>query len=142
MLKASAGKVYFGVLALASVVVLLVAFHDTSPRQGLSPGLALGFALGEAVLFVGFSALLFLFHVRLDSKVRIAAVLEAFGRNRATRVKEVREDRAVRIARSIPLLNRLAERVERGIRGDVVKGGMQLDPYAFAARYSLVLSER
>ena len=136
MRKASAGRVYFGVLALASVVVLLAAFNSTIPRQGFSPGLVLGFVLGVEVLLVGFSALLVLFRVRLDSKVRISAVLEAFGRNRATRVKEVREDRAVRIARSIPLLNRLAERVERGIRADVVKGGMQLDPYAFAAWYS------
>ena len=120
MLKASAGRIYFGVLALASVVVLLAAFNSTILRQGTFRGLTLGFLLGEAVLLVVFSALLFLLHVSLDSKVRISAVLEAFGRNRATRVKEVREDRAVRIARSIPLLNRLAELVERGLMGEGV----------------------
>jgi len=134
--KVSAGRIYFSALALASIVVLLAALLNGGPRPGLSAGLSLGFVLGEAVLLVGFSALLFLFHVSLDSKIRISVIFGAFGPKGALRVKEVREDRAVRIARSIPLLNRLAERVERGIRGDVVKGGMQLDPYAFAAKYS------
>ena len=136
MLRVSAGKIYFGVLALASIGVFVVAQRGTSPASGDSGGLALGIVLGEAVLLIGFSGLLFLLHVDLESKVRFAALFEALGRGRAVRVKEVREDRAVRIARSIPLLNRLAEKMERSIRSDVVKGGMQLDPYAFAARYS------
>ena len=136
MPKVSAGRVYFGALALASVIVFLAALLNVGPRPGLSGGLSLGLTFGEAVLLVGFSALLLLFHVSIESKVRFSAVFEALGRKSAIRFKEVREDTAVRIARSIPLLNRLTERVERGIRGDVVKGGMQLDPYAFAAKYS------
>ena len=136
MPKVSAGRVYFGSLSLTSIVVLLVALLNIGPRPGLSAGLSLGFVLGESVLLVGFSALLFAFHVSLESKVRFSAVFDSFGRKGTIRFKEVREDTAVRIARSIPLLNRLTERVERGIRGDVVKGGMQLDPYAFAAKYS------
>ena len=136
MLRASAGKVYFGVLALASTVVLVLSVRDITPLSGTYSGLALGFVLGDAVLLVGFSGLLFLLHADFDSKVILAAVLEALGRGSIIRVRRVREDRAVWIARSVPLLNRLAERVEQGIRGDVVKGGMQLDPYAFAAKYS------
>ncbi|MDG7025060.1 MAG: type II secretion system F family protein [Nitrososphaerota archaeon] len=136
MPKVSAGRVYFGALALASIVVLFAALLSIGPRPGLSAGLSLGFVLGEAVLLVGFSALLLVFNVRMDSKIRISILSEVFGRKGTIRVKEVREDRAVRIARRIPLLNRLAERVEQGIKGDVVRGGMQLDPYAFAAKYS------
>jgi archaeal flagellar protein FlaJ len=136
VLRASAGKVYFGVLAFASTVVLVFSVRDISPLSGAYSGLALGFVLGDTVMLVGFSGLLFLLHADFDSKVRLVAVLEVLGRGSAIRVRRVREDRAVWIARSIPLLNRLAERVERGIRGDVVKGGMQLDPYAFAAKYS------
>ncbi|MDG7009110.1 MAG: type II secretion system F family protein [Nitrososphaerota archaeon] len=136
MLRASAGKVYFGVLALASTVVLVLSVRDISPLSGTYSGLALGFVLGDAVLLVGFSCLLFLLRADFDSKVTSTAILEVLGRGNIIRVRRVREDRAVWIARSIPLLNRLAERMERGIRGDVVKGGMQLDPYAFAAKYS------
>jgi flagellar protein FlaJ len=137
VLRASAGRVYFGVLALASTVVLVLSVRDISPLPGVYSGLALGFVLGDTVLLVGFLGLLFLLHADFDSKVRVVAILEALGRgSSAIRVRRVREDRAVWIARSIPLLNRLAERVERGIRGDVVRGGMQLDPYAFAAKYS------
>jgi flagellar protein FlaJ len=136
VLRASAGKVYFVVLAFASTVVLVLSVRDITPLSGTDSGLALGLALGDAVLLVGFSGLLFLLRADFDSKVRLAAVLEVLGRGSAIRLRRVREDRAVWIARSVPLLNRLAERVERGIRGDVVKGGMQLDPYAFAAKYS------
>ena len=136
MPKVSAGRVYFGALALASIIVFLAALLNVGPHPGLLGGLSLGFVFGEAVLLVGLSALLLLFHVSLESKARFSAVLEALGGKGTIRFKEVREDTAVRITRRIPLLNRLTERVERGIRGDVVKGGMQLDPYAFAAKYS------
>ena len=136
MPKVSAGKIYFGALALASMFVLLAALLNVGPHPGLLGGLSLGFVFGEAVLLVGLSALLLLFQVSLESKVRFSAVFEALGRKSTIRFKEVREDTAVRIARRIPLLNRLTERVERGIRGDVVKSGIQLDPYAFAAKYS------
>ncbi|MDG6990355.1 MAG: type II secretion system F family protein, partial [Nitrososphaerota archaeon] len=136
MARISAGGLYFALLGVIAALTLFVALRSISPFSGLSAGLALGFVLGEAVVLVALAVLLPLFHVGVESRIRVAAVLEALGRRRAVRVREVKEDRAVRIARRIPLLNRLAERVERGIRGDVVKGGMQLDPYAFAARYS------
>ncbi|MDG7012293.1 MAG: type II secretion system F family protein [Nitrososphaerota archaeon] len=136
MARVSAGRLYFALLGAAAALVLLATLLGIRPFSGLSAGLALGFVLGEAVVLVALAVLLPLFHVDVESKVKGSAVLEALGRRRAVQVREVREDRAVKIARGIPLLNRLAERMERGIRGDVVKGGMQLDPYAFAARYS------
>jgi archaeal flagellar protein FlaJ len=134
--KASAGKLYFAGLAVTATFLLFLAVRSISPLSGLTTGLALGFILGEAVILGSLASMLSLFHAKVESKIQAATVLEALGRGRAVRVKEVREDMAVRIARSIPILNRLAERMERGIRGDVMKGGMQLDPYAFAARYS------
>jgi len=134
--RITAGRIYFALLAAIATLVFFVALRDISPFSGIGTGLALGFVLGEMVILVSFAALIPLFHLKLESKVRLTAVLEALGRRRSVQVKEVREDRAVRIARSIPLLNRLAERMERSIRGDIVRGGMQLDPYAFAARYS------
>ena len=120
MVRVSAGKLYFGVLGVAAALVLLLAFRTISPFSGLYAGITLGLVIGEAVVLSAFAVLLPMFHVRVESRVRMDAVLEAFGRKSAVRVKEVREDRAVRIARSIPLLNRLAERMERGIMGDVV----------------------
>jgi flagellar protein FlaJ len=133
--RVSAGRLYFAVLGVAASLVLLLALQSASPLSGLSKGLVLGFVLSEAIILVAFPLLLSLFHVSLESKVRVRNVLDAFRRAHPG-VREVKEDRAARLTRSIPLLNRLAERVERSIRSDVVKGGMQLDPYAFAARYS------
>ncbi|MDG6981616.1 MAG: type II secretion system F family protein, partial [Nitrososphaerota archaeon] len=135
MARVSAGRLYFVILGVAASVVLFLALRSGSLLSGLSGGLVLGFALSEAIVLVAFPLLLSLFHVGLESKVRVSNVLDIFRRARPG-VREVKEDRAVRLTRSIPLLNRLAERVERSIRSDVVKGGMQLDPYAFAARYS------
>ena len=135
MARVSAGRLYFAVLGVAASLVLFLALQSASPLSGLSKGLVLGFVLSEAIILVAFPLLLSLFHVSLESKVRVSNVLDAFRRARPG-VREVKEDRAVRLTRSIPLLNKLAERVELSIRSDVVKGGMQLDPYAFAARYS------
>ncbi|MDG7022958.1 MAG: type II secretion system F family protein [Nitrososphaerota archaeon] len=147
MARIPSGRLYFVLLGIASVAVALAATRMIEPFQGPSSGLALGFVLGEAVVLAALPALLTLFHVEQEARVgrftgligralMIGRVLAIRGKRTAGVVKEMREDRAVRIARSIPLLNRLAERMERGIRGDIVKGGMQLDPYAFAARYS------
>ncbi len=135
MARVSAGRLYFIILGVAASLVLFLALQSASPLSGLSKGLVLGFVLSEAIILVAFPLLLGLFHVSLESKVRVSNVLDVF-RKAHPGVREVKEDRAVRLTRSIPLLNRLAERVERSIRSDVVKGGMQLDPYAFAARYS------
>ncbi|MDG6902695.1 MAG: type II secretion system F family protein [Nitrososphaerota archaeon] len=135
MVRVSAGRLYFVILGVAASLVLFLALQSASPLSGLSKGLVLGFVLSEAIILVAFPLLLSLFHVSLESKVRMSNVLDIFRRARPG-VREVKEDKAVRLTRSIPLLNRLAERVERSIRSDVVKGGMQLDPYAFAARYS------
>ena len=135
MARVSAGRLYFAVLGVAATLVLYMALRSVGSLSGLSKGLVLGFVLSEAVVLVAFPLLLGLFHVSLESKFRVSGVWDAFRRARPG-VREVKEDRAVRLTRSIPLLNRLAERVERSIRSDVVKGGMQLDPYAFAARYS------
>ena len=135
MARVSAGGLYFVILGVAATLVLFKALWSVGSLSGPSKGLVLGFVLSEAVVLVAFPLLLGLFHVSLESKVRMSDVLDAFRRARPG-VREVKEDRAVRLTRSIPLLNRLAERVERSIRSDVVKGGMQLDPYAFAARYS------
>jgi archaeal flagellar protein FlaJ len=135
VVRVSAGRLYFFILGLAASLVLLMALRSASSLSGLSKGFVLGFIISEAVVLVAFPLLLELFHVGLESKVRTSDILGAFQGARPG-VREVKEDRAVKLARSIPLLNRLAERVERSIRSDVVKGGMQLDPYAFAARYS------
>ncbi|MDG6920913.1 MAG: type II secretion system F family protein [Nitrososphaerota archaeon] len=135
MARVSAGRLYFGILGVAASLALFLALRSASALSGLSKGLVLGFVLSEAIVLVAFPLLLGLFHVSLESKVRVSGVLDAF-RRAGPGVREVKEDRAVRLTRSIPLLNRLAGRVERSIRSDVVKGGMQLDPYAFAARYS------
>ncbi|MDE1852760.1 MAG: type II secretion system F family protein [Thaumarchaeota archaeon] len=135
MVRVSAGRLYFAVLGVAATLVLYMALRSVSSLSGLSKGLVLGLVLSEAVVLVAFPLLLGLFHVSLESKVRVSGVWDAFRRARPG-VREVKEDRAVKLTRSIPLLNRLAERVERSVRSDVVKGGMQLDPYAFAARYS------
>ncbi|MDG6902756.1 MAG: hypothetical protein JRM80_12475, partial [Nitrososphaerota archaeon] len=135
MARVSAGRLYFAVLGFAATLVLYMVLRSVSSLSGLSKGFVLGFALSEAVTLVAFPLLLGLFHVSLESKVPMSGVWDAFRRARPG-VREVKEDRAVRLTRSIPLLNGLAERVERSIRSDVVKSGMQLDPYAFAARYS------
>ena len=135
MARVSAGSLYFVFLGVAASLVLFVALRSTSPLSGLSKGLILGFVLSEAIVLLALPLLLSLFHVSLESKVRVSNVLDVFRRARPG-VREVKEDRAVRLTRSIPLLNKLAERIERSIRSDVVKGGMQLDPYAFAAKYS------
>ena len=79
MPKVSAGRVYFGALALASIVVFLAALLNVGPHPGLLGGLSLGFVFGAAVLLVGLSALLLLFHVSLESKVRFSAFFEALG---------------------------------------------------------------
>ncbi|MDG6964900.1 MAG: hypothetical protein JRM83_07955, partial [Nitrososphaerota archaeon] len=85
MLRASPGKVYFVVLALASTGVLVLSVRDIAPLSGTDSGLALGLALGDAVLLVGFSCLLFLLRADFDSKVRLAAILEVLGRGGAIR---------------------------------------------------------
>ena len=135
MARVSAGRIYFVILGVAATLVLFMTLRSTNSLSGLSKGLVIGFVLAEAVVLVAFPLLLELFHVGLESKVRMSDILDVFHGARPG-VREVKEDRAVKLTRSIPLLNRLAERVERSIRSDVVKGGMQLDPYAFAARYS------
>ncbi len=136
MAKIPLGRLYFVFLGVAAIAVFLLSFRDISPLAGASAGLTLGFLLGEAIALLAFPVLLLLFHVNVESRVRPSAILAILGRERAVQVKEMKESRSVRIVRSIPLLSRLAERVETSIRGDVLKGGMQLDPYAFAARYS------
>ena len=135
MARVSAGRLYFVILGVTATLVLFMALRSTNSLTGLSKGLVIGFVLSEAVVLVAFPLLLGLFHVGLESKVRMSDILDAFHGARPG-VREVKEDRAVKLARSIPILNRLAERVEQSIRSDVVKGGMQLDPYAFAAKYS------
>ena len=133
----SAGRLYFALLGAAAVASFLIALRGIGPLSGASTGLALGFLLGEAIALVAFPVFLSLFHVSIESKLRTSVLLGILARKRMLgEVKEMREARSVRIVRSVPLLSKLAEGVERSIRSDVVKGGMQLDPYAFAARYS------
>ena len=136
MAKIPLGRLYFALLGVAAAVVLLVSLRSIYPVSGQSTGLALGLILGEAVVLVSFPALLWLFHVKVESRVQPSDIARVIHGKRPVQVKEMRESAPVRIVRSVPLLSRLAERMEASIRGDILKGGMQLDPYAFAARYS------
>jgi flagellar protein FlaJ len=131
--KVLSGRVYFLVLDVVVVILLLLAAKGMSPGTGPASGVTLGILIGEAVALTALQALTLLFHADFQGRVRLPPVMKFV---RGVRVKEVREDRTVRIVKSIPLLSKVAERVERGIRGDIVRGGMQLDPYAFAAKYS------
>jgi len=136
--KVSPGRVYFLVLDAVVAALLLLAAKAMTPGAGGASGVALGILVGEAVALTALQALTLLFRADFQGRIRLLSVASLVRgmRRRGVKVKEVREDRTVRIVKSIPLLSRLAERVERGIRGDVIRGGMQLDPYAFAAKYS------
>ena len=64
------------------MLVLLLAFRSAGSLSGLSKGLILGFVLSEAIVLVTFPLLLGLFHVGLESKVRMSGVWDAFVRAR------------------------------------------------------------
>lgn len=138
MAKISAGKVYFIVLAIVSVLISFIVYRGISSPSGLVTGLTLGFVLGETITLVAFSFFLLFFKIDVESKFRINSLLglSIFSKKQTAQVKEVKVDRVVKITRNIPFLNRVAERIEQQIRADVLKAGVQLDPYAFAAKYS------
>ncbi len=126
------GRSYFFIVGAASVAIFLFAFRYISPVNPAS-GLVLGFVLGEALTLSFLSAFLAIFHIKLETRFRLLALIRG---NARFEVKEVREALPIRTVKRIPLLSRLADTIERRIEADVIRGGMQLDAYSFAARYS------
>ncbi len=127
-----AGRSYFFIVGAASVAIFLFAFRYISPVNPAS-GLVLGFVLGEALALAFLPAFLAVFQVELESRFPL---LDLIRRRAGVEVKEVREALPIRTVKRIPLLSRLADTIERRIEADVIRGGMQLDAYSFAARYS------
>jgi flagellar protein FlaJ len=135
--KISPGRVYFLVLDIVAIF-LLAAMIVMSPSVSTTRGVTLGILIGEVIILTTLQVATLLFHVDFQEGVSLLPLMKFSFRDmmKEVKVREVREDRAVRIVKSIHFLDKIATRIENSIKGDVVKGGMQLDTYAFAAKYS------
>ena len=125
------GSLYFAVLGAASAALAAIAFVRIDARVPPSEsGVVVGALLGEAVILASLPVLFRIFRVDLTARPLLLR------RRPSAAVREVKEPFAVRFVKGMPLLHRLASYIERRIEADVVRGGMKMDPYEFAARYS------